>query len=40
MKYIVNPVDKIVEGYCFGCEKQCQNDCATQCGGKCKTYRK
>ncbi len=32
MKYIVkNCQSKIVLGYCYGCGKQCQNDCDRQC---------
>lgn len=34
MKYIIKPSKKKIEGYCFGCKEQCQNDCGKQCGAQ------
>lgn len=32
MKIIVKPTKKKLQGYCYGCTKQCQNKCQEQTG--------
>lgn len=31
MKYIIKMNKEYTIGYCYGCVKQCQNVCGTQC---------
>jgi Cys-rich peptide (Clo7bot family) len=31
MQFIIQPDNRFVEGYCYYCSTQCQNDCRTQC---------
>ncbi len=31
MTYIVKPKTEVVEGYCYGCNEQCNNRCGSQC---------
>lgn len=40
-KFIVNPIERYYEGYCFGgsCGTQCQGDCHSNCQGNCAGNR-
>lgn len=34
MKFVVNPANKYVSGYCITCSEECMNDCTKQCLSK------